>query len=114
MTDDTRAYSRNVPLTSLVEDPLFSNLFLPDPDVIKRIVVSMRTTGFDIHRAIDVWKDGAGRGKHIVLEGHQRLTAAKRAGLTEVRVAYRDFDSRLAALLWAAGQQAGRRNVSGE
>jgi hypothetical protein len=111
MTDDTRAYSRAISLSALVEDPLFASLFLPEPDLIKRIAANMRTHGFDPHRPIDVWKDGAGRGKHIILEGHQRVAAAKRAGLTEVRVAYRDPATRLDALLWAAEQQAGRRNV---
>jgi ParB-like chromosome segregation protein Spo0J len=114
MTDTTRAYSRGVPPHVLVEDPLFSDLYLQEPDLVKRIAASMRRDGFDPHRAIDVWKDGAGRGKHIVLEGHQRLAAAMKAGLTEVRVAYRDFPSRLAALLWANEQQAGRRNVNKE
>jgi ParB-like chromosome segregation protein Spo0J len=114
MTDETRAYSRAVPLDVLVVDPLFSQLFLEDPDLVKSISLSMRTSGFDRERKIDVWKDGAGRGKHIVLEGHQRLKAARKAGLDKVLVAYRAFDSRLEALLWAAGQQAGRRNVSKE
>jgi hypothetical protein len=93
---------------------LFASLFLQEPDVIKRIAADMRTHGFDPHRPIDVWKDGAGRGKHIILEGHQRVAAAKRVGLTAVRVAYREPATRLDALLWAAEQQAGRRNVSRE
>jgi ParB-like chromosome segregation protein Spo0J len=114
MPDSSRAYSRDVALSALVEDPLFANLFLPDPDIIKGIVISMKANGFDIHRPIDVWKDAKGRGQHIILEGHQRFTAAKKAGLPTVRVAYREFSSRLEALLWAADQQAGRRNVNRE
>jgi len=114
MPDERRAYSRDVDLTTLVEDPLLLSLFLQEPDVIRRIADNMRKYGFDVHRPIDVWKDGAGRGKHIILEGHQRLDAAKRAGLTMVRVAYRELPTRLDALLWAAEQQAVRRNVSKE
>lgn len=114
MTDQTRAYSRDVSLSALVVDPVFANLFLQDPELVKSIAADIRLHGFDPHRPIDVWKDGASRGKHIVCEGHQRLAAAKRVGLTEVRVAYREFETRLEALLWAAAQQAGRRNVNRE
>ena len=114
MLDTRRAYSRDVDITSLVEDPLLLSLFLQEPDVVRRIADNMRKFGFDVHRPIDVWTDGAGKGKHIILEGHQRLEAAKRAGLTKVRVAYRDLPTRLDALLWAAEQQAVRRNVSKE
>jgi ParB-like chromosome segregation protein Spo0J len=110
----TRSYTKSLPITALYEDPAFSGLFLQEHDVIVRMAAEMKHQGFDPYRPIDVWKDGRGRGKHIVLDGHQRLAAARKAGLTEVYVAYREPASRLQALLWAANQQGLRRNISRE
>jgi ParB family chromosome partitioning protein len=110
----TNIITRAVPIDSLVIDPLFAGLFLEEPDVVKRLTRDMRANGYDPQRAIDVWKDGAGRGRHVVVEGHQRLAAARRAGLTTVRVAYRHFDDSNRALLWSAEQQSNRRNASRE
>jgi ParB-like chromosome segregation protein Spo0J len=114
MTDSTRPYSRSIPLSALHEDPLFAGLFLQEKDTIAAIAADMKQHGFDPHRPIDVWRDARGRGRHVVLEGHQRLAAARKAGLTEVYVAYREPATRLEALLWAANQQGLRRNVSRE
>jgi hypothetical protein len=116
MTDlaPTRSYTRSIALTALVVDPLFAGLFLQEKETIAALTANMKKYGFDPYRPIDVWKDGAGRGKHIVCEGHQRLTSARKAGLTEVYVAYREFTNRLEALLWAAQQQGLRRNISRE
>jgi ParB family chromosome partitioning protein len=111
------AYStstREVPIDSLVIDPSFAGLFIEEPDTVRRIARDMRANGFDPHRPIDVWRDGAGRGRHVVLEGHQRLSAAKAARLEKVRIAYRSFSDPNTALLWAAEQQANRRNASRE
>lgn len=110
----TRLYTRDVPTAFLVEDPLFKNLFLPDPKLITQLAARMRAHGFDQARPIDVWKNGAGRGRHIVLDGHQRLAAAKKAGLETVHVVYREPVDYDAALLWAAQQQGVRRNASRE
>jgi hypothetical protein len=114
MSDDARAYTRDVPLTALIEDSTFSQLFLPDPTLIKAITADMRSRGFDPLQPIHVWKDVPRRAQHTILEGHQRFAAAARAGLEAVKVAYHDFDSREAALLWAYQQQAGRRNIPRE
>jgi ParB-like chromosome segregation protein Spo0J len=110
----TRSYTKSVPISALHEDPAFAGLFLQEKDVIAGLAAEMKKHGFDPHRPIDVWKNARGHGKHVVLEGHQRLAAARKAGLTEVYVAYREPASRLDALLWAADQQGLRRNVSKE
>jgi ParB-like nuclease domain len=107
-------HTREVPIESLVIDPRFAGLFIEEPATIDRIARSMRHHGYDPHRPIDVWKDGAGRGRHVVVEGHQRLAAAKRAGLAEVKIAYRHFDGFGPAFVWSAEQQTNRRNASKE
>jgi len=114
MATDTTRHTREVAIDSLVIDSRFAGLFIEEPATIARIAKDMRATGYDPHRPIDVWKNGAGRGKHIVVEGHQRLAAARAADLRTVRIAYRDFDDDARALLWAAGQQANRRNATRE
>src|SRR5262245_52742604 len=113
MPDDplSRSYSRSIPIPALREDPAFAGLFLQEKETIAGIAADMKKHGFDPHRPIDVWRDARGRGRHVVLEGHQRLAAARKAGLTEVYVAYREPANRLEALLWAAQQQGLRRNV---
>jgi ParB-like chromosome segregation protein Spo0J len=109
-TFTTSTTTREISIDRLVIDPEFASLYIEDPPVIERITRSMRQHGFDPHRPIDVWKDGAGRGRHVVMEGHQRLIAAQRAGLTTVRVAFRHPADKDAGLLWAAEQQINRRN----
>jgi hypothetical protein len=110
----SRTYTRSLPLTALHEDPLFAGLFLQEKETVASLAAKMKQHGFDPYRPIDVWRDHPRRGHHTVLEGHQRLAAARKAGLTEVYVAYRDFPTRLAALLFAAEQQGLRRNIPKE
>ncbi len=109
-----RVYTRDVPTASLIEDPLFKGLFLADRKLITQLAANMHVHGFDKAKPIDVWKNGDGRGRHVVLDGHQRLAAARKAGLSEVHVVYREPADRVAALLWAAAQQGARRNASRE
>ena len=110
----TRLYTRDVPLTALVIDPRFADLFPLDKHVIAQITASMRGHGFIPTHPIDVWKHHPSRGRHTVLDGHQRLTAAKKVGLSEVHVAYHEFADYNAALLFAALQQGIRRNLTRE
>ena len=74
----------------------------------------MKRNGYDEARPVDIWKDGAGTGRHVLVEGHQRYRAAQATGQETIRAAYRHFGSRGEALKWAAEQQANRRNASTE
>lgn len=88
---------RQVPITRLTVELPFVQLFIEQPDVIERAAQAMRESGFDRRRAIDVWMRGRGR-KLLVLDGHQRLMAAPRAGLASVWVVYRRFPGPESAL----------------
>jgi len=103
-----------VPMGSLVIDQRFTGLFIEEPATIDRITRDMQKRGFDLYRPLDIWRDGDGPGRHVLVEGHQRYQAAQKAKLKNVPVAYRTFDSANHALLWAAEQQANRRNASKE
>lgn len=105
---------REIPIDSLIIDPLFAGLFIEDPGVVARVTVSIKRNGYDEARPVDIWKDGAGTGRHVLVEGHQRYRAAQAAGQESIRVAYRHFDTRGEALMWAVEQQANRRNASKE
>ena len=98
---------------SLVVAPELEALF-PTNEVAPLLSERIAVDGFDPHRPIDAWKDGAGRGRHVVLEGHTRLQAAKDAGVDRIPVVLRSFSSAEEALLWAADQQAHRRNLGRE
>lgn len=113
-TASTKHHTREIEIDRLTVDPTFAALFIEEPATIRWISASMRESGFEPHRPIDVWKDGGGRGKHVVIEGHQRLAAARAAGLTTVRIAYRHHPDSTDALLWAARERANRRNASRE
>ena len=65
---------------SLVVAPELEALF-PTNEVAPLLSERIAVDGFDPHRPIDAWTDGAGRGRHVVLEGHTRLQAAKHAGV---------------------------------
>ena len=114
MTEITNIAIREVPIDSLIVDPLFAGLFIEDPGVVARITASIKRNGYDEARPVDIWKDGAGTGRHVLVEGHQRYRAAQAAGQESIRVAYRHFDTRGEALMWAVEQQANRRNASKE
>ena len=86
---------------SLVVAPELEALF-PTNEVAPLLSERIAVDGFDPHRPIDAWKDGAGRGRHVVLEGHTRLQAAKDAGVDRIPVVLRSFSSAEEALLGRA------------
>src|SRR5262245_8038851 len=113
----SRPYRRDVhrvPITALYEDPLFANLFLRDKTVVAAIAADMKKHGYNPNEPMVGWRDARGRGRHTLVDGYTRLTAARKAGLTEVVVTYQECASRLEALLWAAEKQGRRRNISKE
>ncbi len=111
---NTNVTIREIAIDKLVIDPLFAGMFIQERDTIKRISRSIRANGYDPSHPIAVWKDGAGRGRHIVLEGHQQIEAAKAAGLTTVLAAFRHPADQTEALPWTAEEQTNRRNASRE
>lgn len=108
---DVRVSIRTVRLDELSINPLFSDLFPREAEVTKRIARSMRAEGFDIGRPVDVWRN---KTTLELVEGHQRVEAARQAGLTEVPAAYRHFADEAEALQFAVRAQADRRNMDRE
>jgi ParB family chromosome partitioning protein len=94
-------------VSEIEEDPEISAMFLVHDGVFQAIEASMREKGFDLAQPVVIWKD-----KRIVVDGRTRLRAAKAAGLLEVPVVERDFESLDDAKLYCYKRQAERRNLS--
>lgn len=89
-----------------VEEP-FRSLFPIRPETVEAIARDMLVRGFDAAHPLIAW---AGHG--IVIDGHTRLEAARRAGLAEVYILFRDFPDKDAALAFALHEQRDRRNLT--
>lgn len=86
----------------------FQSLFPLDEKVIENIVASIKEkNGFDKSQPIHLLRDN-----NILIDGHNRLEAAKRAGLKEVPVFYHDFSERKNAIEYAILLQTNRRNLN--
>jgi ParB-like chromosome segregation protein Spo0J len=93
--------------------PPFENLFPVDEQVLAQIVTSMRKDGYHRTKPIKAWLDAfATPGRLVVVDGHTRLAAARRAKIAEVTVDARHYASVNEAYLDAVREQSARRNLS--
>jgi protein gp37/ParB-like chromosome segregation protein Spo0J len=84
----------------------FSKIFRINPETLEEITKSMQAAGkFDSAFPIVTWRG-------VVIDGHTRLEAAKRAGLDDVAVLEREFESDHDALTFSFKTQKLRRNTS--
>lgn len=89
----------------------FKDLFPIDKDVLTAITESV-TDRFDSERPIIAWKKND--RELIVVDGHTRLEAARKARLKQVPVVLRKFPDERTALEYAIAEQRNRRNMSPE
>lgn len=89
-----------------VRDP-FASIFPIGADTLDAIRQSMEAGGYDPVFPIIVWQ-----GENAVVDGHTRFAAAKAAGLEQVPVMVKAFDSEEDAVLYAFHIQRNRRNMS--
>jgi ParB/RepB/Spo0J family partition protein len=102
-------YALMADVSLLEEDPELSSVFKIREETLAEITESMRTYGYDRAEPVTVWKRD---GRLVVVDGHTRARAAKAAGLTEIPVAAKEFDSVCDAVLYAFERQANRRNLT--
>ncbi|GBU27097.1 hypothetical protein R84B8_00620 [Treponema sp. R8-4-B8] len=101
----------NIMKTSEIKiHPEISGFFSIKKDVKEKIVSSMKQTGFDPAEPVVIGKI-KGLGEFVV-DGHTRLEAAKEAGLEEIFVDFKDFDSLEEAKHYTFKRQASRRNLT--
>ena len=86
----------------------FKDLFPIREDVLNEIVSDMKENGFDFSHPIVVW---AGH-KVTVVDGHTRLAAALKVGMSKVPITLKEFADETAALKYAIKSQRNRRNLT--
>lgn len=85
----------------------FNELFAIDENILNAISENIRLKGFDESQPIVLWE-----GKDIVIDGHTRLAAAKKAELEQVHTCTKPFADEAAALAYAIHNQRNRRNLT--
>ncbi len=101
----------NVVINMFVGDiqtaPPFRDLFPIDEKVLEAIYWDLQKHGFDPARPIILWESHGS----VVIDGHTRLRAARKAGLCQVPVMLKYFADEEDALQYAIGSQRNRRNL---
>lgn len=87
--------------------PPFRDLFPINEKVLDAIYWDMQKNGYDRSQPIIVWESH----DSIVIDGHTRLRAARKAGIFEVPVMLKPFPDENAALEYAIKCQRNRRNL---
>jgi len=86
----------------------FKNLFPIRENLLDEIAADMKANGYDFAHPIIIW---AGH-KVTVVDGHTRLAAALKIGLTKVPITLKEFESEEEALQYAIKSQSHRRNLT--
>jgi ParB family chromosome partitioning protein len=86
----------------------FCDLFPVRKRVLDDIVWDMRRNGYDNSQPLVLWKDH----DNVVIDGHTRLSAAKKANIYQIPVILKAFSDEEDALKYAIACQKNRRNLS--
>ncbi|MGL1892188.1 MAG: ParB/Srx family N-terminal domain-containing protein [Spirochaetaceae bacterium] len=85
----------------------FVDLFPINPETLKSITEDMKVNGFDVSQPVIIWTE-----TNMLIDGHTRCEAAKKAGIKDVVVIYENFEDVDSALRYAYGLQFKRRNLT--
>ncbi len=86
----------------------FRDLFPIKEELVKTLYWDMQKNGFDESKPIVLWESH----NSIVIDGHTRLKAANKAGLIQVPVVLKRFDTEEDALEYAIRCQRNRRSLT--
>jgi len=109
MNSATEKFSRILKIEDLVTDPQIMRVFNIDEALLNEISDDMRQNDYDKACPIVVWLHD---DKWIIVDGHTRYRAALLAGLKEVPVCQKEFESAEDALLYTYRCQLLRRNLT--
>ena len=101
-------FSKPMLITEIKIDPEISGIFKISDEIRDEIKQRIEKFGYDKSQPVVVQK-----GTNILLDGHTRLDAAKRAGLAEVPTVEMEFENRDDAILYTFERQAIRRSLTG-
>lgn len=107
LTSGAAVIGRMVLLSSIRIDPVFHYLIPREEEDIERIAGDMKINGYDRTKPITIWKE-----KGFPIDGGTRYEAAKRAGLYEVSIIEKSFESEQEAMKHAIKEQLDRRNLN--
>ena len=85
----------------------FTTVFPINDSLLDTIVEDMKRRGFDASQPLLMWKE-----REVVLDGHTRLKAAEKAGVQQVPVYEKSFESESEALEYVIHLQKDRRNLT--
>jgi len=94
-------------LSSIQTAEPFTTVFPINETLLETIVEDMRQRGFDNSQPLLIWKE-----REVVLDGHTRLKAAEKAGIQQVPVYEKPFESESEALEYVIHLQKDRRNLT--
>lgn len=104
-----------MPVDKIVREPQFMGLFPYQPNKVYKIAKNMGQYGYDAAHPIVLWdrtKEGSKKSSLILIDGHMRLEAAKKANLNSgVFVARVKFPDEKTAFEYAVHNQRNRRNI---
>jgi len=104
--DKDNAKIKLVEVSQLRFDRDFKNVFQQENDKVAEIANDMRVNGFDKSRPIIVTE------AYIIVDGHSRFMAAKKAGLEKVPVIIKKFDSRNETIEYEYKMQLNSRRLT--
>ena len=104
-------YAKTMLIKDIVIHPEIAALFPVDEKIVNEIKENILRNGFDKSQPLPVWKC---EEKYILVDGRTRLTAAIAAGLTEILVTEKEFDSLEDAMFYTIERQFIRRNLTSE
>lgn len=102
-----KTIAERIPISQINVSEVFSNLISIKTEDLDLITSDMKENGFDPTKPLIIWKE-----ENILIDGHTRFAAAKKAELAEVYGIYKSFDSEDEAIADALKQQLCRRNCS--
>ncbi len=104
--DKDNAKIKLVEVSQLRFDRDFKNVFQQENDKVVEIANDMKANGFDKSRPIIVTE------AYIIVDGHSRFMAAKKAGLEKVPVIIKKFDSRNETIEYEYKMQLNSRRLT--
>jgi ParB family chromosome partitioning protein len=100
-------YAHPLRIADIVIDPEISRVFVRQENTLEEIYRDIQINGYDKSQPIVVWK-----GTNIILDGHTRLDAARKAGLEEIPAVEMEFQDKSDAILYTFVRQVIRRNLT--
>jgi len=101
-------YAKLIRIDDIKIDPELSKIFSINDKILDEIYQKILSFGYDESQPVVLQKD-----TNILLDGHTRLAAAKKAGLKEIPAVEKEFEDREDAVMYTFERQALRRNLTG-